>query len=192
MEKKNKVLIVSSISKSTEFIISGLDKEIYSPIDKALSASEAKKKLSEENFDIVIINAPLSDEFGESFAETTVKNHNCSVMIVVKKDLYAKISTQAENAGILCVSKPISKEFFTQSVRFMIAVNNRIKMLGKRTETLKTEVETTKLISRAKCLLIEKLAMSESEAHKYIEKQAMDLCVKKTEIAKRIIVTYEI
>lgn len=190
-EKKHRVMIVSSSEKGTEFIRSGLDSEIYFPIEEAETAAEARKKISEEDFDIIIINAPLSDEFGGIFAEAIVKNHSCGVMLMVKKDSYDRITARAELSGIVCISKPVSKEFFRQAVRFLIAINNRVKSLGKRTEKLETKVEETRLIGRAKCLLIEKLAMSENEAHKYIEKQAMNLCVKKSDIAKRVIVTYE-
>ena len=47
------------------------------------------------------------------------------------------------------------------------------------------------LINRAKLLLIEKLGKSESEAHRFIEKQAMDLRKTKKEVAESIIGTYD-
>ena len=47
------------------------------------------------------------------------------------------------------------------------------------------------IINRAKRLLIDRLKMSEAQAHRYIEKTAMDSCVKKREIAENIIRIYE-
>ena len=47
------------------------------------------------------------------------------------------------------------------------------------------------LIDRAKQLLMSCLGMSEAQAHRYIEKCAMDGCVKRREIAVRIILTYD-
>jgi glutamine synthetase len=44
--------------------------------------------------------------------------------------------------------------------------------------------------NRAKWILINELSMSEPEAHRYIEKQAMDRCISKDQIAKEIINTY--
>ncbi|MDR2650244.1 MAG: ANTAR domain-containing protein, partial [Clostridiales bacterium] len=44
---------------------------------------------------------------------------------------------------------------------------------------------------RAKCVLISYLAMSEPEAHKYIEKQSMDMQKTKRVIAEGIVRTYE-
>ena len=47
-----------------------------------------------------------------------------------------------------------------------------------------------RLVNRAKWLLISEVKMTEPDAHRYIEKQAMDLCVSKREIAEQIIKTY--
>ena len=46
-------------------------------------------------------------------------------------------------------------------------------------------------VNRAKWLLIEELKMTEQEAHRYIEKQAMDRCVTKRVVAEQILSTYK-
>ena len=48
------------------------------------------------------------------------------------------------------------------------------------------------MIDRAKCILIQYLNMTEAEAHRYIEKQAMDMRSTKRVIAEGILRTYEI
>lgn len=45
-------------------------------------------------------------------------------------------------------------------------------------------------VSRAKCLLISYCGMSEEDAHKYIERQAMDKRMSRLEIAQDIVRTY--
>ncbi len=52
-------------------------------------------------------------------------------------------------------------------------------------------MEEIRLVNRAKWILIDVLGMSENDAHRYIEKQAMDRCVTKAEVARGIISTYE-
>lgn len=44
-----------------------------------------------------------------------------------------------------------------------------------------------RLVNRAKWLLIQQHGMTEAEAHHFIEKQAMDRCVKRKVIAEEII-----
>ena len=52
-------------------------------------------------------------------------------------------------------------------------------------------MEDIRFVNMAKCFLIEKLKMTEQEAHRYIEKQAMDRCVTKRVIAENILSTYK-
>ena len=51
-------------------------------------------------------------------------------------------------------------------------------------------MEEIRLVNRAKWLLIGELKMDEPSAHRYIEKQAMDRCVSKGEVARGILRTY--
>ena len=51
-------------------------------------------------------------------------------------------------------------------------------------------MEEIRLVNRAKWLLISELKMDEPDAHRYIEKQAMDRCVTRREVAEEIIKTY--
>ena len=51
-------------------------------------------------------------------------------------------------------------------------------------------MEEIRLINRAKMLLMQNLSMTEENAHKYIEKEAMNRCVKKILIAEEVIKSY--
>ena len=51
-------------------------------------------------------------------------------------------------------------------------------------------MEEIRLVNRAKWLLISELKMDEAAAHRYIEKQAMDRCTSKSEIARGVIRMY--
>ncbi|MBS5737688.1 MAG: hypothetical protein KHW62_06715, partial [Clostridiales bacterium] len=84
---KIKILIVSS-EKSAEIIRSGFDSLANNKIEISHTAKDAKKKLSENNFDIIIINAPLSDEFGENLAASVCRKYDALILIMVKKELY--------------------------------------------------------------------------------------------------------
>ena len=56
--------------------------------------------------------------------------------------------------------------------------------------SLQEKMADIRAVNRAKWLLISQLGMSEPEAHRYLEKQAMDQCVSKRELAESIIKTY--
>ena len=56
---------------------------------------------------------------------------------------------------------------------------------------LKETIGDLKLIDRAKCALIQYLNMTEADAHRFIEKSAMNRRVSRREIALEILKTYE-
>ena len=55
--------------------------------------------------------------------------------------------------------------------------------MAQSAERRVTDMEDLKIINRAKLLLVQQLKMTEAEAHRYIEKQAMDTCRKRRVIA---------
>ena len=67
----------------------------------------------------------------------------------------------------------------------------RMLTVNKENEKLRHIVEDMKIINRAKLLLITCLNMTEQEAHRYLEKQAMDMRMSKMQIAMQVIKTYE-
>ena len=70
-------------------------------------------------------------------------------------------------------------------------MNGRIRSIQNENIRLQRKIDDTRLINRAKGILIEYLSMTEPQAHKYLERQAMDLRISKTEVAKRLLSTYE-
>lgn len=78
-----------------------------------------------------------------------------------------------------------------KSIKYICISRKKYLGLQSENERLKVKISEIRLIDRAKCILIEYLNMSEPQAHRYIEKQAMDLRVTKKEIAENILKTYE-
>lgn len=101
------------------------------------------------------------------------------------------ISAKIENFGVLIVSKPIIRQVFMQSLKLAIASKKRILILKSENISLQQKIEEIRIVTRAKCVLIQYLNMTETQAHRYIEKQAMDMRTTRQEIAQNILKTYE-
>ena len=67
----------------------------------------------------------------------------------------------------------------------------RLKIAERKAQRLENREDELRVVNHAKWVLISNLGMSESDAHKYIEKQAMDMRMPKKEVAANIIKTYE-
>lgn len=191
MEKDgNRVLIAAGKTAGEQFKAL-LPQGDFSPCLTVPTAGEARRLLVERRFDIVIVNTPLPDDFGVQLAIETAEKQGCGVLLLVKAELLEAVEQQVEDYGVLTLPRPASRQMFYQSVKLLAATQQRIRALEAKATTLESKMEEIRLVNRAKLLLIERMKMSEPEAHRYIEKKAMDTCVKRREIAENIIKTYE-
>lgn len=185
------ILLVVNSDKAKENIVQMLKSNASYKISVSRNCCEASRALVDNIFDLVIINTPLPDEFGSELALNITESTSCGVLLIVKNDLVDEISQIVENAGVFVIGKPISKAMFFQTLKLVSAFHNRISNLKNENDVLKNKIQEIKLVDRAKCVLIEYLNMSENEAHKYIEKQAMNNRLTKVDIAKDILKTYD-
>lgn len=187
----NSVLIVSSSQKGRSFFEELLNLNLYKEMIIASSGSEARRTLIERDYDLCIINTPLCDEFGTDLALNIVNKTMVQAMLIVRSEIADEVSAKVEDSGVYVVSKPINRQIFWNALKLITASNNRMKGLKNENVQLQKKIEDIRFINRAKCVLIEYLKMTETEAHRFIEKQSMDLRITKREVAARILKTYE-
>lgn len=186
------ILIVSSSEKGKILINELLTANILPQITNISNGSKARRLLIENHsFDLIIINTPLKDEFGHDLALYAAEVTSSGIILIVKSELSDEVSSKVEDYGIFVLSKPISRQLFYQAVKMASTFRKRLLGLKKENFKLQQKIEEIRLIDRAKCILIQYLNMTESQAHYYIEKQAMDMRCNKREIAERILQTYE-
>ena len=185
------VLIVTSTEKGRGFFSELLRSHAFETVSMAASGGEARRNLLEYEYDLVIINAPLQDEFGHELALYTAQSTSAGIILVVKAELEDTVSQKVEDNGILVIPKPVSRTAFFQAIKLLNATRKRLLGLKDQNIKLQQKIEEIRLVDRAKCALIQYLGMTEDKAHHYIEKQAMDLRCPKYEIAKNILKTYE-
>ena len=162
----------------------------FFPVFRATSAGEAKRILVTDPVDIVIINSPLSDEFGTELA-LDLSQGTAGILLLVKNDYFDQVCYKVENDGILTVAKPGSKQMIYGAIKLLTAMSSKLGKMEKRNRTLQEKMEDIRAVNRAKWLLIENLKMTEKDAHYYIEKQAMDTRLSRKEVAENIIRTYD-
>lgn len=185
------VLIVSSAERLNATMLSSLPESRYQPITAVPDASAASRMLLERPFDLVIVNTPLPDQFGTRFALDVCEKTAAGVLLLVKAEHYADIDARVSPYGVLTLSKPTSAGLFSQSLQLLAATHARLRRMEQKTASMEEKMEEIRMVNRAKWLLIEQLKMTEQEAHRYIEKQAMDRCVTKRVIAENILSTYK-
>lgn len=190
-ERTYSVLLVSASEKFNTSILTLLPSTDYWPVTIAKSVGEARRRLVEESFDIVLINAPLSDDFGMHLAMDICSNSGAGVLLLIKNELYNEITSKVVPYGVMTMPKPTSLQLVSQSLQILRATRERLRQMEAKQISVEEKIEEIRLVNRAKWVLIECLNMTETDAHRYIEKQAMDLRTSKREIAENIIKTYK-
>ena len=189
-ERVYSILIVSATDSFTSAFADLLSEARYSPINTVTSVSVAKRVLAEKTYDFVIINAPLPDDAGTRFAIDTCTTKQTAVLLLVKNDIHAGIHDKVAEYGVFTLPKPISKATMTHALNWLESARERLRQFEKKTISIEDKMAEIRLVNKAKWLLISELHMSEPEAHRYVEKQAMDRCVSRRCIAEEIIKTY--
>ena len=190
-ERTYSVLIVTASDTFANSVMPLLPMTDYWPVTTVHSVSEARRRVVDTEFDIVLINAPLPDDFGMRLAIDICTNSGAGVLMLVKNDLFNDIYAKVVGYGVITLSKPTNSQMVAQNLRILCATRERMRQMQARQATVEEKIEEIRLVNRAKWLLIECLSMTEPEAHRYIEKQSMDGRVSKCEVAESIIKTYK-
>ena len=190
-ERTYSVLLVSASEKFNNTIMSLLPMTDYWPVTTVNTVGAAQRRMLETTYDIVIINAPLPDDFGMRLAMDTCAASGAGVLLLVKSELYDEVYSKVVNHGVVTLSKPTNLQMVSQTLRVLCATRERLRQVEAKQVTVEEKIDEIRLVNRAKWLLIECLSMTEADAHRYIEKQAMDLRLSKREVAENIIKTYK-
>jgi len=187
--KKSGSALVVSAPGTAALRLSEIISPVFSNVSAACGTGEAMAILEREAFDLVIINAPLSGDF--SLAVHISEKTTSSPLLLARGKDYDAALEKLEPLGVFTLPKPVSPSSVLQSARLILAARAKICMLSERETRLKSSMEDLRMVNRAKLILMEHLKMTEAEAHRYIEKQAMDFCIKRRSVAENIIRTYE-
>lgn len=189
-ERVYSVLIVSAAENVNTALTALLPESKYDPVHIVSSISAAKRAFAERVYDYVVINSPLPDDIGTRFAIDTCNSKGTVVLLMVRAELHAEIYDKVAEHGVFTLPKPTSKPTIITALSWMSSARERLRKAEKKTLSIEEKMEEIRIVNRAKWLLISELKFDEPEAHRYIEKQAMDRCISKREVAEEIIKTY--
>lgn len=184
------VLIVSASARDTEGIRGLLLESGFIKMSVAMDVAVARESCGLQQYDIVIMNVPAQEESFRFACELTEQEF-AGVLLLVKNDLYEETFHRVGQYGVMVLPKPVGRTIFMQALWLLAAMRNRVRGMEDKARSLETKMNELKMVERAKWVLVEYLKMSEAEAHRYIEKQAMDRRVTRGEIAEGILKTYE-
>ena len=105
------------------------------------------------------------------------------VLVIVKEGAQEEAEKALAGTGVFVLPANVPVKMLTQAVLFAVRAGERLRALHSENTRLKETIDDLKLIQY--------LNMTESDAHRFIEKSAMNRRVMRREIALEILKTYE-
>lgn len=181
------ILLVTNTDASEGFIKELLMNTTYSRILMAYNFSDATNLLDVNRFDLVIINAPMRHELGDRLAKYAAQRTTSSILFIARESTYDQTLEIMHSFGVLAVKKPVPVKPFSQLLKLIENSSKRVaKLYSEGTEVLNI-IDQLRTVDVAKWFLIQKYSISESQAHRIVEKYAMDHQLPKNTAAEKIV-----
>lgn len=164
-----------------------LEEEGYDVVGETGRGDEAVDLVRDLEPDLAILDVRMPGLDGLSAAREISSNKKSAVLILTaysQRDLIE----QARDAGALAyLVKPFQRSELIPAVEIALGRHREMRALHDQTQSLEDQLETRKLVDRAKGILMDDHALGESDAFDWIQKQAMNSRVKARDIAQQII-----
>ena len=176
--------------------------------DEAIIRMDLRETLMEEGYDVVgetgrgdavldlvretqpdlaILDIKMPGADGLEAARTINAERLCGVLMLTAFS-QREVVEEARDAGALAfLVKPFQKSDLIPAIEVAMGRFRELKALAGDVDALGEQLESRKVIDRAKGVLIDELSMSESEAFGFIQKTAMSERSRMKDVADRIL-----
>lgn len=142
--------------------------------------------------DVTVLAFGLGDGDGVEAARQ-VMSASPSALVLLTSRTDTDVAAQAAAVGIVgFLVKPLRPRELGPTLDFAVSRFRDLEAVRKENRDLKRKLEARRLIDRAKTLLIERLNLTEPEAHRRIQKAAMDTRRTMVDVAQSVLVGEEL
>ena len=133
-----RALIVSAGANSNEYIAARLSEMGYSRPVIIPSGAEARRRMSESDFELIVVNAPLPDEFGHELCITAVEQTDAGVVFLVKAAQAEQLLAPLNEQGVLLRASPSPPRCFCRPCTWQLPATTACSVCGRRTPACRT------------------------------------------------------
>lgn len=151
-----------------------LEEEGFHVVGEASDGDAAIRLAQERNPDLVIMDIKMPGLDGLSAAERIVADGLAAVLILTAFSQRDLVHRAAQAGAIGYLVKPFQKSDLVPAIEVALARHAELAAVKKESADLTQQLETRKLVDRAKGKLMDEKGMSEADAFRQIQKTAMD------------------
>ena len=164
-----------------------LQEEGYEVVGETGRGDEAVELVRQLEPDLAILDVKMPGLDGLAAAREISTEKKSAVLILTafsQRDLIE----QARDAGALAyLVKPFQRSELIPAVEIALGRHREMRALHDQTQSLEDQLETRKLVDRAKGILMDNHGMGESEAFDWIQKTAMNSRLRAKDVAEQVI-----
>ncbi|MBM3730388.1 MAG: response regulator [Actinobacteria bacterium] len=164
-----------------------LEEEGYEVVAETGRGDKAVELVREHRPDLAILDIKMPGLDGLEASRAICAEKLCPVVLLTAFS-QREIVEQARDAGALAyIVKPFQKSDLVPAIEVALGRFREIQLLANEVGALEEQLETRKVIDRAKGVLIDKAGMSESDAYAFIQRAAMSERTKMRDVAEKIL-----
>ncbi|OBY32895.1 ANTAR domain-containing response regulator [Mycolicibacter kumamotonensis] len=168
-----------------------LREEGYEVVGEAGDGQEAVELAELLRPDLVIIDVKMPRRDGID-AASEIAGKRIAPIVMLTAFSQRELVERARDAGAMAyLVKPFSASDLVPAIELAVSRAEEITALEREVSTLSEQLETRKLIERAKGLLQSKQGLSEPEAFKWIQRAAMDKRTTMRQVAEVVLETLD-
>ena len=182
-----RVLVIDDHEPSRKHLVKILTEGRYEVAGEGASGKLAMAMAKNAAPDVILMAVGLSDIDGIEAARDMMRSQPLPVVLITSHYDPATIE-RAKQAGVMgYLVKPLRGEELSPTIELAITRFQDFLSLREENSTLKENLESRKLIERAKGLLMEQRKLTEEQAYTLMKKTSMNLRKPMADVAQAII-----
>lgn len=161
-------------------------------VDTVTDGHECLRKTIALEPDVLVTEYELLSLNGYEVSKVVLDKGYCDIIMIAPANSEELLSDLTDNSRFTVINKPLNGQTLVNTVDVVIKKTKRIKELTERISELKERLETRKQVEKAKGIIMKQMGLSEEEAFKKIQKQSMNRGIPMKDIAKAVILAYDI
>jgi response regulator NasT len=164
-----------------------LEEEGYEIVGETGRGDEAVDLVKEHEPDIAILDIKMPGLDGLSAAREIAGERRAAVLILTAFSQRDLIEQARDSGALAYLVKPFQRSELIPAIEVAIGRFREMKALQDQTQSLEDQLETRKVVDRAKGKLMDEHGLSESDAFSFIQKTAMQERMTMKAISERVI-----
>ncbi len=150
-----------------------LEEEGYEVVGETGRGDEAVQLVTDAKPDVVILDIKMPGKDGLAVAKSVTEQRLAAVLILTAFSQRQLVDEAVDAGALAYLVKPFQKAELVPAIEMALGRFRQIRDLESDNRTLEDQLETRKMVDRAKDMLMDRHRMAANDAFSFIQRSAM-------------------